>query len=116
MKYVKIAEIKGYEDVRINIGTPDVEDILDSKSALRMFAINSEPGEDVEAWVKVQKVIESIGKASGFIAIEDDHWAQAMKNKKKIAAKVFGINCPQILENFDALVSDKEPDKEPAKK
>ncbi len=116
MKYVKIAEIKGYEDIRINIGTPDVEEILDSKSALRIFAVNSEPGDDVEAWVKVQKVIESIGKANGFIAIEDDHWTQAMKNKKKIAAKVFGINCPQILENFDALVSDKEPDKEPAKK
>ena len=110
MKYVKIAEIKGYEDTQINIGTVEESEMLDSKSALRMFAVNSEPGEDVEAWVKVQKVIESIGKANGYIAVEDDHWTQAMKNKKKVAAQVFGINCPQILENFDALVSDKEPE------
>ena len=110
MKYVKIEEIKGYEDTRINVGTEDAEDMLDSKSALRIFAVNSEPGEDVEAWVKVQKVIESIGKANGYIAVEDDHWAQAMKNQKKIAATVFGINSPQILENFDALVSDEAPE------
>ena len=64
MKYVKIAEIKGYEDTQINIGTVEESEMLDSKSALRMFAVNSEPGEDVEAWVKVQKVIESIGKAT----------------------------------------------------
>ena len=111
MKYVKIEEIKGYEDTRINVGTEEAEEMLDSKSALRIFAVNSEPGEDVEAWVKVQKVIESIGKANGYIAVEDDHWTQAMKNKKKIAAQVFGINCPQILENFDALVSDEAPAK-----
>ena len=110
MKYVKIEEIKGYEDTRINVGTAEAEDMLDSKSALRIFAVNSEPGEDVEAWVKVQKVIESIGKSNGYIAVEDDHWAQAMKNKKKIAATVFGINSPQILENFDALVSDEAPE------
>ena len=110
MKYVKIEEIKGYEDTRINVGTEDAEDMLDSKSALRIFAVNSEPGEDVEAWVKVQKVIESIGKSNGYIAVEDDHWAQAMKNQKKIAATVFGINSPQILENFDALVSDEAPE------
>tara|TARA_R110000787_G_scaffold189859_1_gene301443 strand:- start:664 stop:1005 length:342 start_codon:yes stop_codon:yes gene_type:complete len=110
MKYVKIAEIKGYEDTRINVGTAEAEDMLDSKSALRIFAVNSEPGEDVEAWVKVQKVIESIGKSNGYIAVEDDHWAQAMKNQKKIAATVFGINSPQILENFDALVSDEAPE------
>ena len=110
MKYVKVEEIKGYEDIRINIGTADDAEILDSKAALRMFALNSEPGEDVEAWVKVQKVIEDIGKAGDYIAVEDDHWGQAMKNKKKIAAQVFGINCPQILENFDALVSDEEPE------
>jgi len=110
MKYVKIEEIKGYEDTRINVGTAEAEDMLDSKSALRIFAVNSEPGEDVEAWVKVQKVIESIGKSNGYIEVEDDHWAQAMKNKKKIAATVFGINSPQILENFDALVSDEAPE------
>ena len=110
MKYVKIEEIKGYEDTRINVGTADAEEMLDSKTALRMFAVNSEPGEDVEAWVKVQKVIESIGKSNGYIAIEDDHWRQAMKNQKKVAAQIFGINCPQILENFDALVSDEEPE------
>lgn len=110
MKYVKIEEIKGYEDTRINVGTAEAEDMLDSKSALRIFAVNSEPGEDVEAWVKVQKVIESIGKSNGYIAVEDDHWAQAMKNQKKIAATVFGINSPQILENFDALVSDEAPE------
>jgi len=109
MKYVKIAEIKGYEDIRIKVGTEEAEEMLDSKTALRMFAVNSEPGEDVEAWVKVQKVIESIGRANGYIEVEDDHWAQAMKNKKKVAAQVFGINCPQILENFDALVSDEAP-------
>jgi hypothetical protein len=109
MKYVKIEEIKGYEDARINVGTEDAEEMLDSKTALRMFAVNSEPGDDVAAWVKVQKVIESIGKSNGYIAIEDDHWIQAMKNKKKIAAQVFGINCPQVLENFDALVSDEVP-------
>jgi hypothetical protein len=112
MKYVKIEEIKGYEDARINVGTADAEEMLDSKIALRMFAVNSEPGEDVGAWVKVQKVIESIGKANGYIAIEDDHWAQAMKNQKKVAAQIFGINCPQILSNFDALVSDEEPAQE----
>jgi len=111
MKYVKIAEIKGYEDTQINIGTEEESEMLDSKSALRMFAVNSEPGEDVEAWVKVQKVIESIGRANGYIAVEDDHWTQAMKNQKKIAAQVFGINCPQVLENFDALVSDEVPKK-----
>ena len=111
MKYVKIAEIKGYEDTQINIGTVEESEMLDSKSALRMFAVNSEPGEDVEAWVKVQKVIESIGRANGYIAVEDDHWTQAMKNQKKIAAQVFGINCPQVLENFDALVSDEVPKK-----
>jgi len=111
MKYVKIEEIKGYEDTQINIGTVEESEMLDSKSALRMFAVNSEPGEDVEAWVKVQKVIESIGKANGYIAVEDDHWTQAMKNQKKIAAQVFGINCPQVLENFDALVSDEVPKK-----
>ena len=33
-----------------------------------------------------------------------------MKNKRKIAANVFGINSPQVLENFDALVSDEEPE------
>ena len=110
MKYVKIEEIKGYEDTRINGGTEEAEEMLDSKSALRIFAVNSEPGEDVEAWVKVQKVIESIGKSNGYIAVEDDHWTQAMKNKKKIAANVFGINSPQIIENFDALVSDEEPE------
>jgi len=110
MKYVKIEEIKGYEDTRINVGTAEAEEMLDSKSALRMFAVNSEPGEDVEAWVKVQKVIESIGRANGYIEVEDDHWAQAMKNKRKIAATVFGINSPQILSNFDALVSDEEPE------
>ena len=110
MKYVKVEEIKGYEDIRINIGTADDAEILDSKAALRMFAINSEPGEDVEAWVKVQKVIEAIGKADDYIAVEDDHWSQAMKSKRKIAAKIFGINSPQILENFDALVSDEEPE------
>ena len=44
MKYVKIEEIKGYEDARINIGTAEAEDMLDSMSALRMFAVNSEPG------------------------------------------------------------------------
>ena len=111
MKYVKVEEIKGYEDIRINIGTADDAEILDSKSVLRMFVINSEPEEgDVEAWVKVQKVIEAIGKADDYIAVEDDHWSQAMKNKKRIAAKVFGINCPQIIENFDALVSDEEPE------
>jgi|TARA_R110000824_G_scaffold265814_1_gene454746 hypothetical protein len=111
MKYVKVEEIKGYEDIRINIGTAEAAETLDSKTALRMFALNSEPGEgDVEAWVKVQKVIEAIGKADDYIAVEDDHWTQAMKNKKKIAAQVFGINCPQILENFDALVSDEVPD------
>ena len=109
MKYVKIEEIKGYEDTRINVGTAEAEEMLDSKSALRMFAVNSEPGEDVEAWVKVQKVIESIGKSNGYIEVEDDHWKQAMKNQKKIAAQIFGINCPQILENFDALVSDEAP-------
>ena len=109
MKYVKIEEIKGYEDARINIGTAEAEDMLDSKSALRMFAVNSEPGEDVEAWVKVQKVIESIGRSNGYIEVEDDHWIQAMKNKKKIAAQVFGINCPQVISNFDALVSDEVP-------
>ena len=108
MKYVKIEEIKGYEDTRINVGTAEAEEMLDSKTALRMFAVNSEPG-DVEAWVKVQKVIESIGRSNGYIEVEDDHWAQAMKNKKKIAAQVFGINCPQILSNFDALVSDEAP-------
>ena len=111
MKYVKIAEIKGYEDTQINIGTVEESEMLDSKSALRMFAVNSEPGEDVEAWVKVQKVIESIGKANGYIEVEDDHWKQAMKNQKKVAAQVFGINCPQVLENFDALVSDEVPKK-----
>ena len=111
MKYVKIEEIKGYEDTRINVGTEEAEEMLDSKTALRMFAVNSEPGDDVEAWVKVQKVIESIGKSNGYIEVEDDHWAQAMKNKKKVAAQVFGINCPQILENFDALVSDEAPAK-----
>ena len=111
MKYVKIEEITGYEDTQINIGTVEESEMLDSKSALRMFAVNSEPGEDVEAWVKVQKVIESIGKANGYIAVEDDHWTQAMKNQKKIAAQVFGINCPQVLENFDALVSDEVPKK-----
>ena len=111
MKYVKIAEIKGYEDTQINIGTVEESEMLDSKSALRMFAVNSEPGEDVEAWVKVQKVIESIGRANGYIAVEDDHWTQAMKNQKKIAAQVFGINCPQVLSNFDALVSDEVPKK-----
>ena len=111
MKYVKIAEIKGYEDTQINIGTVEESEMLDSKSALRMFAVNSEPGEDVEAWVKVQKVIESIGKANGYIEVEDDHWKQAMKNQKKIAAQVFGINCPQVLSNFDALVSDEVPKK-----
>jgi len=111
MKYVKIEEIKGYEDARINIGTEEESEMLDSKTALRMFAVNSEPGEDVEAWVKVQKVIESIGRANGYIAVEDDHWTQAMKNQKKIAAQVFGINCPQVLENFDALVSDEVPKK-----
>ena len=111
MKYVKIAEIKGYEDTQINIGTVEESEMLDSKSALRMFAVNSEPGEDVEAWVKVQKVIESIGRANGYIAVEDDHWTQAMKNQKKVAAQVFGINCPQVLENFDALVSDEVPKK-----
>ena len=63
MKYVKVEEIKGYEGIRINIGTEEESEMLDSKTALRMFAVNSEPGEDVEAWVKVQKVIESIGKA-----------------------------------------------------
>jgi hypothetical protein len=110
MKYVKIEEIKGYEGIRINIGTEEESMFLDSKIALRMFATNSEPGEDVDAWVKVQKVIESIGKAESFIAIEDDHWGQAMKNKKKVAAQVFGINCPQVLEHFDALVSDEEPE------
>ena len=111
MKYVKIAEIKGYEDTRINVGTAEAEDMLDSKSALRIFAVNSEPGEDVEAWLKVQKVIEAIGRSNGYyIEVEDDHWAQAMKNKKKIAATVFGINSPQILSNFDALVSDEEPE------
>jgi len=111
MKYVKIAEIKGYEDTQINIGTVEESEMLDSKSALRMFAVNSEPGEDVEAWVKVQKVIESIGKANGYIEVEDDHWKQAMKNQKKVAAQVFGINCPQVLSNFDALVSDEVPKK-----
>ena len=111
MKYVKIAEIKGYEDTQINIGTVEESEMLDSKSALRMFAVNSEPGEDVEAWVKVQKVIESIGKANGYIEVEDDHWTQAMKNQKKVAAQVFGINCPQVLSNFDALVSDEVPAK-----
>ena len=111
MKYVKVEEIKGYEGIRINIGTEEESEMLDSKTALRMFAVNSEPGEDVEAWVKVQKVIESIGKANGYIAVEDDHWTQAMKNQKKIAAQVFGINCPQVLENFDALVSDEVPKK-----
>ena len=111
MKYVKIEEIKGYEDTRINVGTEEAEEMLDSKSALRIFAVNSAPGEDVEAWVKVQKVIESIGKSNGYIAVEDDHWTQAMKYKKKIAAQVCGINCPQILENFDALVSDEAPAK-----
>ena len=111
MKYVKIEEIKGYEDTRINVGTEDEKEMLDSKTALRMFAVNSEPGEDVEAWVKVQKVIESIGKANGYIEVEDDHWKQAMKNQKKIAAQVFGINCPQVLSNFDALVSDEVPKK-----
>ena len=111
MKYVKVEEIKGYEGIRINIGTEEESEMLDSKSALRMFAVNSEPGEDVEAWVKVQKVIESIGKANGYIEVEDDHWKQAMKNQKKIAAQVFGINCPQVLENFDALVSDEVPKK-----
>ena len=55
MKYVKIEEIKGYEDTRINVGTEEAEEMLDSKSALRMFAVNSEPGEDVEAWVKVRR-------------------------------------------------------------
>ena len=110
MKYVRVEEIKGYEGIRINIGTEEESEMLDSKTALRMFAVNSEPGEDVEAWVKVQKVIESIGKAESFIAIEDDHWGQAMKNKKKVAAQVFGINCPQVIENFDALVSDEEPE------
>ena len=34
-----------------------------------------------------------------------------MKNKKKVTAQVFGINSPQILENFDALVSDEAPTK-----
>ena len=111
MKYVKIEEIKGYEDTRRNVGTEAAEEMLDSKSALRIFAVNSEPGEDVEAWVKVQNVIESIGKSNGYKAVEDDHWTQAMKNKKTIAAQVFGINCPQILENFDALVSDEAPAK-----
>ena len=111
MKYVKIEEIKGYEDTRINVGTAEAEEMLDSKSALRMFAVNSEPGEDVEAWVKVQKVIESIGKSNGYIEVEDDHWKQAMKNQKKIAATVFGINCPQVISNFDALVSDEAPAK-----
>ena len=111
MKYVRVEEIKGYEGIRINIGTEEESEMLDSKTALRMFAVNSEPGEDVEAWVKVQKVIESIGKANGYIAVEDDHWTQAMKNQKKVAAQVFGINCPQILENFDALVSDEVPKK-----
>ena len=111
MKYVKIEEIKGYEDTRINVGTAEAEEMLDSKSALRMFAVNSEPGEDVEAWVKGQKGLESIGKSNGYIEVEDDHWKQAMKNQKKIAAQVFGINCPQILENFDALVSDEVPAK-----
>ena len=110
MKYIKIEEIKGYEGIRINLGTEEDSEFLDSKSVLRMFAVNSEPGEDVEAWVKVQKVIESIGKANGYIEVEDDHWTQAMKNKKKVAAQVFGINCPQVLENFDALVSDEEPE------
>jgi len=111
MKYVKIEEITGYEDTQINIGTVEESEMLDSKSALRMFAVNSEPGEDVEAWVKVQKVIESIGKANGYIEVEDDHWKQAMKNQKKVAAQVFGINCPQVLSNFDALVSDEVPKK-----
>ena len=111
MKYVKIEEIKGYEDARINVGTADAEEMLDSKTALRMFAVNSEPAEDVEAWVKVQKVIEACGRSNGYIEVEDDHWKQAMKNQKKIAAQVFGINCPQILENFDALVSDEAPAK-----
>ena len=111
MKYVKIEEIKGYEDARINVGTADAEEMLDSKTALRMFAVNSEPGDDVAAWVKVQKVIESIGKANGYIEVEDDHWKQAMTKQKSIAAKIFGMNCPQILENFDALVSDEVPTK-----
>ena len=112
MKYLKIEEIKGYEDIRINVGTEEDSEFLDSKSALRMFAANSEPGEDVEAWVKVQKVIESIGKAvkdkADYIEVEDDHWKQAMKNQKSVAAKIFGMNCPQIIENFDALVSDEK--------
>ena len=111
MKYVKIEEIKGYEDTRINIGTAEAEDMLDSKSALRMFAVNSEPGEDVEAWTKVQKVIEAIGRSNGYIEVEDAHWKQAMKIQKKIAAQVFGINCPQVISNFDALVSDEAPAK-----
>ena len=111
MKYIKVEEIKGYEDTRINVNPPDsgTEQWLDSKTLLRMFATNSEPGEDVEAWVKVQKVVEAIGDASDYIAVEDDHWNQAVRNKKKIAATVFGINCPQVISNFDALVFSKKP-------
>ena len=112
MKYIKVEEIKGYEDTRINISPPDsgTEEWLTTKAALRMFATNSEPGEDIEAWVKVQKVIESIGNADDYIAVEDDHWGQAMKNKNKIAATVFGINSPQVISNFDALVFNKKPE------
>ena len=91
MKYIKVEEIKGYEGARINVNPPDsgTEQWLDSKTLLRMFATNSEPGEDVEAWVKVQKVVEAISDAVDYIAVEDDHWNQVIKNKKKMSATVF---------------------------